>query len=58
MALDLGLTGVLVSSGIATIATLLVAYGVAGWYERRSRRRREKRLAEKRAAKQSASTNA
>lgn len=51
MALDLGLTGVLVSSGIATIAALLVSYGIAGWYERRSRRRRERRLAEKRAAR-------
>jgi Flp pilus assembly protein TadB len=45
MAIDLDLAGILIVSTIATIGVLLVGYAIAGWYERRARRRRESRRA-------------
>ena len=41
IAIDLDLAGILIVSTIVTIGVLLVAYAIAGWYERRARRRRE-----------------
>lgn len=43
MAIDLDLAGILIVSTVVTIGVLLVAYALAGWYERRARRRREER---------------
>lgn len=43
MVLPLELTGILVVSTLVTIGVLLIAYALAGWYERRARRRREER---------------
>lgn len=43
MAIDLDLAGILIVSTVVTIGVLLVAYALAGWYERRARRRREAR---------------
>jgi uncharacterized membrane protein YidH (DUF202 family) len=43
LALELDFVGILVVSLIVTIGVLLVAYAIAGWYERRARRRREAR---------------
>lgn len=48
MAIPLELGGILVVSTILTISVLLIAYAIAGYYERRARRRREERLRRKR----------
>ncbi len=42
LALPLDLTGVLVVAVLVTLGVLLIAYALAGWYERRARRRRER----------------
>lgn len=45
LALELTVTQVLVVSIVLMVALLLLAYGIAGWYERRARRKRERRRA-------------
>lgn len=51
MALNLTFGEVMILSVVLMVATLLVAYGIAGWYERRARRRREEKMAAKKAAR-------
>lgn len=41
MAMNLDLVGILIVSTIVAIGVLLISYAIAGWYERRARRRRE-----------------
>ena len=47
MALPLELAGILVVSSVLAVGLLLVAYAIAGHYERRARKRRERRLRNK-----------
>lgn len=48
MAVPLELGGILLLSSVLTVGVLLVAYAIAGYYERRARRRREQRSANRR----------